>query len=141
MKKGKTRKRADFASKAILGTIAMMLISLLMVYFSAMLIPRGMMMHEDEWFTARIFASFANLLLIAYLFYVYLKDYMELRSKFTLGLLAFLFAFSFHAFISNPLVLFNLGIRFGAGGGGPFAFASMMFTGFALLVLAWISEQ
>ncbi|MFH0971714.1 MAG: hypothetical protein V1835_04050 [Candidatus Micrarchaeota archaeon] len=141
MKNGRTRKKADFALKAIAGTIAMMLVSLLMVYISAMLIPRGMMMQNDEWFTARIFASFANLLLIAYLFYVYLKDYLELQSKFTLGILAFLLVFSFYAFVSNPIVLFNLGIRLGPGGGGPFAFASMIFTGLALLILAWISEQ
>lgn len=139
--KKESRKTRDFAFKAAIGTIAMMLVSLLMVYFSSMLIPRGMMMQNDEWFNARVFASFANLLLIAYLFFIYLKDYLELRSRFTLGILAFLLVFSFYAFVSNPIVLFNLGIRLGPGGGGPFAFASMIFTGLALLVLAWISDQ
>lgn len=136
--KMRNEKSKGITLKAAIGTFALMLLSLVLVYVSSFMLPRGMGAREEAWFDLRIYASFFNLALIAYLFFTYLKDYLLIKTKFTLGILAFLMVFSFYAIISNPLLMFAFGFR---GGGGPFSFASLVFSGLALLILVWISEQ
>lgn len=108
--------------------------------------PRGMepgredifMSMMDTGFALRISLSVINILLILYLLYVHLKDYMALRSSFTLGLVAFLFSFLLYALSSLPLLHVFFG-RFGMA--SVFSFIPMLFSAIGLVIFAKLSNQ
>lgn len=82
--------------------------------------------------------SFAMLLLSFYLSFIYLKDYFQLKSKFTLGLLAAVFSFMMFALTANPLIHVILGVY---GGKGIFSLIPYLFATISLGILVWVSSK
>lgn len=135
-------KSADISGKAFAYTIAAFVLALVLLYFSSRLIPRqGMVMlsaYAREYATLQLLLSSINVALILYLFYIYAKDYLELHSKFTGGLLLFLAAMLLFSLTSNPLVAYWFGFRMGAA---LFNLVPLAFSTIALVVLARISAE
>ncbi|MBU1196957.1 hypothetical protein KJ765_00440 [Candidatus Micrarchaeota archaeon] len=143
MKKKRLKKNGNGnEGKAVGATIGVFALSLLLLYFSSLLIPRrGMPFMSDftmNVITFQAILSTVNILLVVYLFYIYAKDYFELRAAFTGGLLLFLMAFLLFALTSNPLVHLWFGVH---GGMGVTSVIPMVFSSIALFVLAKISTQ
>jgi tellurite resistance protein TehA-like permease len=81
--------------------------------------------------------SFINIGLIIPLFIIYAGIYREMRSSFTLGLLAVIFALGMYAVTSNPLIVSLLGGR--VGDIGLFQIIPDLCTTVALVILIRIS--
>lgn len=144
---------------ALLWTVALMLTALLIMAGSASLLPgvgrfipdsdvqRGIggfvgapappPAEIGEYLALRFVLSALNILLVAYLLYVYVKDYMRLRSNFTLGLVAFLFSFLLYAVSSLPL-FYMLSMRSFAS---AFSFIPMLFSAIGLLIFVKLSNE
>jgi len=156
-KNRKTEKAKNGAFIAVLWTIALLAAAFALLYLSsylsAYLFPRGMMFEVlDDFFTARLLLSLVNIVLISYLLFIHIKDYLALRAGFTLGILAFLFCFLLYAISSFPPVHAAMEPREfgefgrpmmlgGVGGLGIFSFVPMIFTAVALLVFVKISSE
>ncbi len=83
--------------------------------------------------------SFINLALIIPLFVIYAGIYRKVKSTFTLGLMAVIFALGMYAVTSNPLVVGTLGGRIGDI--GLFQIIPDLCTTAALLILIRISLE
>ncbi|MBD3398633.1 hypothetical protein GF412_05330 [Candidatus Micrarchaeota archaeon] len=77
-------------------------------------------------------------LISAYLVFIYLKDYLVLRSRFTLGILLAVVSFMLFAISSNPLLHVFLGVF---GKLGLFSIIPMLFATISLGILAWVSSK
>ncbi len=112
-----------------------------LMFLSAIILPRIGLMQDDNFYLARVFLSSANLLLIAYLIFVYTKDYLALRSGFTMGLLFFMCTFMLYAISTCPLLHSFFGLRGMGGGVGIFSVLPTVFNFVALLIFTKISSQ
>lgn len=89
-------------------------------------------------FMLPIALSVVNVALAIYLLFIYVKDYLSLRSSFTLGIVAFLFSFLLYALSSSPLIYMAL---------GPLGIASklssvpMLFSAIGLLIFAKLGNE
>jgi hypothetical protein len=83
--------------------------------------------------------SFINLGLIIPLFVIYAGIYRRMRSSFTLGLLAVIFALGMYAVTSNPLIIGLLGGR--TGDIGLFQIIPDLCATVALIILIRISLE
>jgi tellurite resistance protein TehA-like permease len=83
--------------------------------------------------------SFMNIGLILPLFVIYAGIYRRVRSSFTLGLMAVIFALGMYAITSNPLIVSLLGGR--TGDVGLFQILPDLCTTVALLILVRISLE
>ncbi len=154
-KKGKN----NVALKAAAGTVLIVLLSMGILFAANMAFafrdiderigpreecqpmpaPGEMAPHEpDLFFTLGTITSSLMLLLSIYLVYTYLKDYMELKSGFTLGVLSAVVAFMLFALTANPMLHFFFGVygRFGVMQIIPYVFATV-----SLAILAWVSSK
>ncbi|MCX6776076.1 MAG: hypothetical protein NT130_04490 [Candidatus Micrarchaeota archaeon] len=92
----------------------------------------------NSYSTLRFILSILNTLLVIYLLFVYVRNYLVLKSNFTLGLIAFLFSFLLYALSSIPLVHTLFG-PFGIG--GVFSFIPMLFSAIGLVIFAKLSNE
>ncbi len=155
--KAKRTDNADLKGKAILYTAGLIVLAFAVILVSSYFIPNVMMVRarpppievepspegifhgvQEIGFALQIFLSVINILLILYLLYVHLKDYLALRSNFTLGLVAFLFSFLLYALSSFPIIHIAFE-RFGMA--GIFSFIPMLFSAIGLLVFAKLSNE
>jgi hypothetical protein len=83
--------------------------------------------------------SFINIGLIIPLFIIYAGIYRKMRSSFTLGLMAVIFALGMYAVTSNPLLVSLLGGR--PDFIGLFQIVPDLCATAALLILIWISLE
>lgn len=83
--------------------------------------------------------SFINIGLIISLFAIYAGIYRRIRSSFTLGLMAVIFALCMYAVTSNPLIISLLGGR--TGDIGLFQIVPDLCTTIALIILVRISLE
>jgi tellurite resistance protein TehA-like permease len=83
--------------------------------------------------------SFINIGLIIPLFVIYAGIYRRMRSSFTLGLMAVIFALGMYAVTSNPLLVSILGGR--TGEIGLFQIVPDLCATIALVILVWISLE
>jgi hypothetical protein len=83
--------------------------------------------------------SFINIGLIIPLFIIYAGIYRKMRSSFTLGLMAVIFALGMYAVTSNPLLVSLLGGR--PDFVGIFQIVPDLCATAALVVLIWISLE
>ena len=87
-----------------------------------------------------IMSSISSIMFIisAYLVFIYLKDYLELRSRFALGILLAVVSFMLFAISSNPLLhmVFRLPDK-----SGLFTLIPMIFATISLGILAWVSSK
>lgn len=132
----------------LLGAMAIMFISAQMIpqvltgherNFGGIAPPRGIPLSEDleSFFALRLLLSVSNVCLILYLLYIHVRDYVELRSDFTLGLVAFLFSFLLYALSSFPIAPLIFG-RFGAG---VMSFVPMLFSAIGLIIFLKLSTE
>jgi len=83
--------------------------------------------------------SFINIGLIIPLFIIYAGIYRKMRSSFTLGLMAVIFALGIYAITSNPLLVSLLGGR--PEFIGLFQIVPDLCATAALVILIWISLE
>jgi hypothetical protein len=136
----KKEKKVDYTGKALLGTILIPLILLAVLFIFDLLFPfRRQPLDENRFFIMGNFFSLATFLLSLYLTFIYLKDYLELRSRFTLGVLLVIISLMMFALTSSPFIhmLFAVyGLRVMLSMVVPYLFATV-----ALAILAWISSS
>jgi hypothetical protein len=82
--------------------------------------------------------SVAMLILSFYLFFIYLKDYLQLKSGFTLGLLLAVFSFMLLAVAANPFLHVLFGVY---GRDGLFQSVPYLFATISLGILVWVSSK
>ncbi|MEI6841548.1 MAG: hypothetical protein WCK53_09795 [Methanomicrobiales archaeon] len=97
--------------------------------------PRG----PDENENLKTVISFINIGLIIPLFIIYAGIYRRMRSSFTLGLMAVIFALGMYAVTSNPLIVSILGGR--TGDIGLFEIIPDICATIALVILVRISLE
>lgn len=85
-----------------------------------------------------LFLSLLNVGLAIYILYIYVKDYLSIRSSFTLGMVAFLFSFLLYALSSSPLMHTALGPY---GIASTLSFVPMLFSALCLLIFAKLSSE
>jgi len=128
-----------------LGTFAIVIATLALFLLVDSLTPFERMERNppfelmQNWFMISSALASAVLALSLYLIYTYLKDYIELKSKFTLGILLAVFSFMLFAITSNPVLHRFLGLD--RGGMGPFSLMPLLFAAISLAILAWISSK
>ncbi len=91
-----------------------------------------------NYFTIRLVLSLVNLAAIVYLLFIHIKDYLKLRSSFTLGLIAFLFSFFLYALSTLPLIHIILGPY---GRASLLSYVPMLFSAIGLLIFAKLSSE
>ncbi|MBN2122293.1 hypothetical protein JW721_04545 [Candidatus Micrarchaeota archaeon] len=143
--KGKNEARASTAPKAAAGTILIVALSIGIFLAADALFPfrglgdrREVMELMQSFFTITTILSSAMFLVSVYLLYIYLKDYLELRSGFTLGILLAVASFLLFSITSNPILHMVFGIF---GKEGIFSIIPMIFATLSLIILAWVSSR
>lgn len=150
---------ANFGSKALLYTAGLIALALAILLFSSYFLPRVQFIESmregaiapfprpinpalgaelGSFFALRIVLSGINILLLVYLLHVYVKDYVQLRTSFALGLVAFLFSFLIYALASFPPIHFLSGIR---GASAVFSFIPLLFSALGLVIFAKLSNE
>jgi hypothetical protein len=92
----------------------------------------------NSYATLRLILSIINALLVIYLLFVYVRNYLVLKSNFTLGIIAFLFSFLLYALSSIPIVHELFG-PFGIA--TVFSFVPMLFSAIGLIIFAKFSNE
>ncbi len=150
---------APSASKALLYTVGLMAAALAILVLSIYVLPRLQFVEDmreglfspwagpqasaeiqaqlGSFFFLRLLLSGANILLLIYLLYIYVKDFLALRSSFSLGLVAFLFSFLLYALSTFPPMRLLNPFR------GPdiFSFVPLLFSAIGLLIFAKLSNE
>ena len=146
--------------RALLCTAGLIVLALVIIYLSSVILPqikfiedmknaelvttpRGdfMMVNSNVggYFALRFLLSSLNLVLVVWLLYVYVKDYLRFRTSFALGITAFLFSFLLYALSSLPFA------RLLPGSGGPlgeiFQFVPLLFSAIGLVIFAKLSNE
>ncbi len=145
--KNKSKKRAeDIEIESIVYTLLLFIIGLSIIIISSLLIPHHFNYVQNEYpatnidnslFLFTVALSVVNITLVLYLIYIYIKDYLILKTNFTLGLLAFLFSFLLYSLSTLPF--HGLGIEEGFE-----TFASvlpMLFSAIGLLIFLKIGSE
>ncbi|MEM3399721.1 MAG: hypothetical protein QXP42_02730, partial [Candidatus Micrarchaeia archaeon] len=86
----------------------------------------------------RLLLATLNVILVICLLYIYVRDYIRLRSNFTLGLIAFLFSFLLYAISTIPLIHIILGPYVGPS---IFSFIPLLFSAIGLIIFAKVSNE
>ena len=107
--------------------------------FGLHIIPRELIEFLETIQWVNLFLTTLNGIILTYLLYTYVKIYQEIRSQFSLGLIALASALLAHTISANPIVAILFG--FHSTGLGPFAVIPSIFTLFAALVLLHLSRQ
>ncbi len=135
----------NFTFKAVAGTILALLLAVGMFVVVDATLPFKKWGPRSETaelmqnlFLVHIALSSAMILLSLYLMFIYLKDYLQLKSKFTLGLLIAVFSFMLFAISTNPALHVFLGVY---GSRGLFTLIPYLFATIALAVLVWVSSK
>ncbi|MEW5997093.1 MAG: hypothetical protein AB1657_05915 [Candidatus Micrarchaeota archaeon] len=128
--------------KAAIATVLIAFFSVAIFIFADMLMPFRGLEDKKEFMQSGFFLvtamSSIMLVLAVYLVYTYVKDYVELKSGFTLGVLSAVVAFMLFAITSNPLLQHFLGVY---GKGGLFQMIPLFFAMVSLAILAWVSSK
>lgn len=82
--------------------------------------------------------SLLNVALAVYILYIHVKDYLSIKSSFTLGMVAFLFSFLLYALSSSPLLHLALGPY---GIASKLSFVPMLFSAICLIIFAKLSNE
>ncbi|MFA5108185.1 MAG: hypothetical protein WC492_01480 [Candidatus Micrarchaeia archaeon] len=140
------KKENNYALKSAAITTVVVLISIFGLMFANnfMLTKRfgGGFMPPPEFLFLGILSYVLSTLclgLSVYLMFIYIKDYLELRSSFTLSIVFSLVALMLFSLTSNPMVHSMFG--FNANRADIFSFVPLFFTTIALAILAWVSSK
>lgn len=161
MKEKRVKNDTRIDSLATLYTTALIILAFTVIIISSFLLPgiQVVGMRESEgrmdlgraemkdnpafadlnsYFTLRLVLSVFNMLLVVYILFVYVRNYLLLKSNFTLGIIAFLFSFLLYALSSIPFVHGLFG-PFGIA--GVFSFVPMLFSAIGLIIFAKLSNE
>jgi len=86
----------------------------------------------------KVIATLGNIILLLCLLFIYAKNYEQIKSKFALGLIAFVILLLVQAFTSNPFVHVMWGFRH-INALGLFMILPDLFEFVALVILLYIS--
>lgn len=160
--KNDRKNRQNYTPRALLYTAGLIAAALAIIVLSSWLLPsfdpvlrepgpgrffdRGRPAPNDadlpadvtNYFTIRLALSLVNVAAIAYLLFIHVKDYLRLRSSFTLGLIAFLFSFFLYAISTLPLMHIILGPY---GRASMLSYVPMLFSAIGLLIFARLSSE
>jgi hypothetical protein len=156
--KNEKKNAGNSSELAILYTAGLVVAALAIIAASSLFIPsfgqgiRGGMMGGNygapppeevgralESFTdMRTVLAVFNIIIIIYLLYIHIKDYLRLKSTFTLGLVAFLASFLMYAISTLPEMHLLLGSY---GRAAMISFVPMMFSAIGLLIFAKLSNE
>ena len=135
----------NFGSRAAIGTLLIIVFAIGLFILADILFPfrgwesREEMRHLMQWqFNISLLLSSVMLLVSVYLVFIYLKDYLELKSRFTFGVLLALISFMLFAISWNPLLMSLFGIY---GKPGIYSMIPMAFATISLVILAWVSSR
>ncbi len=147
------------ASKAMLYTASLIAAALAILILSTFVLPRLQFVEDmreglfspwagpqamaeiqaqlGSFFFLRLLLSAANIALLVYLLYLYVKDWLQLRTSFALGLVAFLFSFLLYALSTFPPLRLLSPFR------GPdiFSFVPLLFSAIGLLIFVKLSSE
>lgn len=99
-----------------------------------------MVMQQDLWLVnAKAIITLGNVILLLCLLVIYAKNYEQIKSKFALGLIAFVILLIMHALTSNPVVPYMWGHHRMYYDPGVFVILPDLFEFVALLILLYIS--
>lgn len=132
--------------KAALASLGMFAIALAVLFISFRLIPADRSTHTDIAAAINLL-SIIDVALLVFLLYSYVKSYLEVKSRFALGLVGFLFGLMLFTLTSNRLVLAFLGLAPIMQGPGPqmgvalIDIVPLVFSTIALAVLAYLSNE
>jgi len=145
MAKKEIKKGNNMSVKAAIGTLIILVLAMAIFFIINMAMPfrdfgsreevREIMMHS---MMITSLTSSVMLVLSIYMIYIYLKNYLELKSKFTLGILLAVISFMFFALTSNPMFHMIFGMF---GKDGIFTLIPLVFATISLAILAWISSR
>jgi hypothetical protein len=139
---GMQKEKNNSNVKAAVATLLIVFFSIAVFIVSDMLFPFRGFAERKEVLQSGFFltAAMSSIMLVlsVYLVYTYVKDYVELKSGFTLGVLSAVVAFMFFAITSNPLLQHFLGVY---GKGGLFQMIPLFFAMLSLAILAWVSSK
>jgi len=145
MKEKEVKKGNNIAAKAAAGTLIIVVLSIAILFMADKAISfRDINTKQEFRELVENYMMFVNiitlsmLLLSIYLIFIYLKDYLELKSKFTLGILLAVVSFMLFAITSNPTLHQFFGIY---GKTGVFMLIPYIFATISLAILAWISSK
>ena len=156
----KTEKKSAItgSQQAMLYTAGLVVAALAIIAASSFLIPnfgpgmRGGMMGGsygapppeevgralDSFTDMRSALAVFNIIIVIYLLYMHIKDYLRLKSSFTLGLVAFLASFLMYAISTLPEMHLLLGSY---GRAAMISFVPMLFSAIGLLIFAKLSNE
>ncbi len=141
--KGPPKVKEDHTFKALAGTVLIAIGCIAMFFLVDLLVPFRRPAHWRAIFSDYLlFQILLSMLITAsslFLVYIYLKDYFELKSKFTLGILFAVISFMLFGISSNPLLMRILGINPAAM--GVFSIIPLIFAAISLGILVWISNK
>ena len=145
MMEKEVKKENNVAAKAAAGTLIIVVLSIAILFIADMAVSfrdvdsrREFKEFVDNYMMFGNIITLAMLILSIYLIFIYLKDYLELKSKFTLGILFAVISFMLFAITSNPLLHQFFGIY---GKAGVFMLVPYLFATISLGILAWISSR
>ncbi len=141
----KKEKRNNYSFKAAGFTLVIVAFCIGIFFLANMLTPfQGLEDREDlrEIMASYMYIDMAlstiMLIISIFLIFVYLKDYLELRSSFTLGVLLAVISFMLFAISANPLLHMLFGVF---GRPGLFSIIPPLFATVSLAILAWVSSR
>ncbi len=140
--------------KALLGSIGVLAAGLAVIFAATMLIPQGLLA-QYEVRLAIDFLSLVDIALVLFLLYTYIKSYIEVKSKFTFGLLLFVTAIMLFVMTTSRIVLglldpaqFGFGMTVCTDAGTPpvagvqaLDIVPLLFSAIALSILAYLSNE
>lgn len=139
------KRKNDYTVEALGGTLLALLLAAAIFVLADLLFPFRQLGPRAEApdimpyiFLGQIVLSLLMLMLSFYLLFIYLKDYLQLKSRFTLGLLVALFSFMLFAIAANPMLHMFLGVY---GGRGLFPLIPYLFATISLAILVWVSSK
>lgn len=139
------KKTEDFNIKALMGTLLAVLLGIGIFLAANVVFPFRELGPRAEAndvipyvFAAQAVLSLVMLQLSMYLLFIYIRDYLQLRSKFTLGLILAIFSFLLFSIAANPIIHMFLGVF---GGRGLFPLIPYAFAAASLGILGWLSSK
>ncbi|MBU0586418.1 hypothetical protein KJ780_02825 [Candidatus Micrarchaeota archaeon] len=90
-----------------------------------------------DYIQIRFLLSAINVVLVIYLIYIYVKDYLRLKTNFTLGIIAFLFSFLLYAIATLPVLHLFLG---DISRSAFISFVPMLFSALGLILFVRLSN-
>ena len=157
-----SRLQGGGAAGALLATAGLIVAALTILYLSSVILPQLKFIEDlrsgeltmisgpggsfilgpdistyGSYFALRLLLSLINIVLVIYLLYAYVSDYLRFRTSFGLGIVAFLFSFLLYAMASLPFIRF-LGPR---GFADIFSFVPLLFSGIGLVIFAKLSNE